>query len=412
MNRGARGLLAWALVWSAAFFGAAAVAKEAEAGRWVGTWVAAQQLVEPGNQPPPPGLAGHTLRQIVQPALSGSRLRVSISNTFGDGPLVVAAASVGRSLGESRIEAASRHRLTFGGREVVTIPAGAAFVSDAIDWPVTAFENLAVSVFCPTVPTALTGHPGSRTTSFIVPGEQVMADELPQAARVERWYLVSTVEVWADRAAQALVVIGDSITDGRGSTTDQNNRWPNLLARRLQANPATRHVAVLNQGIGGGRVLQAGLGPSALARLDRDVLALPHVRWLIVFKGVNDLGTAVGARARKEPVTPAEDLILAYQQIIRRARSHGIQVVGATIMPFAGFTMYDTPESEADRQAVNQWIRTSGQFDAVIDFDAITRDPEQPTQLSAAVDGGDHLHPSAEGYRIMAEAIDLRRFER
>ena len=187
-----------------------------------------------------------------------------------------------------------------------------------------------------------------------------------------------------------------------------------MLARRLQASPATAQVGVLNAGIGGNRLLRDGLGPSALARFDRDVLAQPGVRWLIVLEGINDIGTAAGARAKGEPAATADDLIAAYSQIIERARARGIRVYGATIMPFEGFTYagYYTAEGEADRQKVNTWMRTSGRFDAVIDFDAVTRDPERPSRLSAAIDGGDHLHPSAAGYRIMADAIDLALFAR
>ena len=210
----------------------------------------------------------------------------------------------------------------------------------------------------------------------------------------------------------AVVILGDSITDGRGSTTNGNDRWPDVLARRLQASPETDTVGVLNAGIGGNRLLRDGLGPHALARLDRDVLAQAGVRWLILLEGINDIGTAAGARAKGEPAATADDIIGAYAQIIERARARGIRVYGATIMPFEGFSYagYFTPESEADRHKVNAWIRTSGRFDAVIDFDALTRDPERPARLSAAVDGGDHLHPSAAGYRIMGEAVDLALF--
>ncbi|HEY0944696.1 MAG TPA: SGNH/GDSL hydrolase family protein [Opitutaceae bacterium] len=378
--------------------------------RWVATWVSAQQLTEPGNMPPEPGLAGATLRQVIQPTLAGGRVRVMLSNEYGEKPLVVAGAHLAKSAGRSAIDPVTDRALTFNGATTVTIPPGAAMLSDDVPLAVAAFENLAVSVQLADVPARLTGHPGSRTTSFIHAGNGLSLATLPDAKETDHWYLLAAVEVLAAPAASAVVVIGDSITDGRGSTTNQNDRWPNQLARRLYANPATAQIAVLNQGTGGGRVLHDGLGDSALRRFDRDVLAVPGVRWLIVFEGVNDLGGAVGARAKGEPATTAQDLIAAYRQMILRARSHGIRVIGATIMPFAGFTSYDTPQSEADRQAVNDWIRHSGEFDGVIDFDAITRDPANPSRLSAAVDGGDHLHPSAAGYQIMADAIDLTLF--
>jgi lysophospholipase L1-like esterase len=240
----------------------------------------------------------------------------------------------------------------------------------------------------------------------------VSAPNLPDAVPVDHWYFLAGIDVRAPRDSGAVVILGDSITDGRGSTTNGNDRWPDVFARRLQASPATVHVAVLNAGIGGNRLLRDGLGPSALARFDRDVLAQSGVRWLIVLEGINDIGTASGARAKSEPAATADDIIGAYARIIERAHAHGIRVYGVTIMPFEGFSYasYFTPESEAERQTVNAWIRTSRRFDAVIDFDAVTRDPERPSRLSAAVDGGDHLHPSSAGYRIMGEAIDLGLF--
>ena len=379
-------------------------------GHWVPTWVSAQQLTEPGNMPPAPGLAERSLRQIIQPTLAGTRLRVVISNQYGEKPLVLAGARIARSTGASGIDPSTDRAVTFNGRAGVTVLPGTSMMSDDVMFAVEAFENLAVSLHVLEVPEQLTGHPGSRTTSFIQSGDALAQKSWPDAQQTDHWYLLASVEVLADREAAAIVVLGDSITDGRGSTTNQNDRWPNLLARRLHANPATAKISVLNQGAGGGRILRDGLGDSALKRFDRDVLAQPGVRWLVIFEGVNDLGTAVGARTKGLPAASADDLIAAFRQMILRAHRHGIRVIGATIMPFAGFTSYDTPESEADRQKVNAWIRDSGEFDGVIDFDAITRDPAQPARLSAAVDGGDHLHPSAAGYRIMADAIDLSLF--
>jgi len=378
--------------------------------KWVASWVSAQQLVEPHNLPPAPGLADRTLRQIIQPSLAGNRLRLAFSNAYGEAPVRITAVHVARSAGGSAIVADTDTALTFNGSPSVTILPGTMMFTDDVAFDVAPFVNLAVSIHIADIPQNITGHPGSRTGSFIVPGDAVAAADFTDAVRTERWYLLASLEVFADARSSAIVVIGDSITDGRGSTTDQNNRWPNLLARRLHANPSTANISVLNQGAGGGRVLRDGLGTSALGRFDRDVIAIPGVRWLIIFEGVNDLGTAVGARANGQPHATAADLIAAYQQMITRAHAHGIKVIGATIMAFAGFTSYDTPESEADRQAVNDWIRHSGAFDGVIDFDAITRDPENPSRLSSAVDGGDHLHPSSDGYRLMADAIDLSLF--
>jgi lysophospholipase L1-like esterase len=381
---------------------------------WVATWAAAQQLTEEANLPPAPGFADATLRQIVHVSIAGHRMRVRFSNAFGRTALTLQAARVARAAAGGATDAATDRALTFRGRPSVTIPEGALAVSDPVDFDLRPLSDLAVTVRLTGAPADVTGHPGSRTTSYLQAGDAMAAADVAAAVRVEHWYFLSGVEVVAESEARAVAILGDSITDGRGSTTDGNNRWPDNLARRLQSAGSTKQVAVLNLGIGGNRLLRDGLGPNALARLDRDVLAQPGVRWLIVFEGINDIGTASGARAKREPAATGEEIMGAYEQIIERAHALGIRVYGATLMPFEGFaySSYFTPESEADRRKVNEWIRTSGRFDAVIDFDAVTRDPDRPSRLSAAVDGGDHLHPSAAGYRIMADAIDLALFAR
>ena len=381
---------------------------------WVGTWMAAQQLVEPGNLPPAPGFTDTTLRQVVRVSIGGRTLRVRFSNAFGQTPLTLLSARVARARGGSAIDPATDRALTFGGRPAATIPSGEALLCDAIEFELPALSDLAVTIHVRGAPAEVTGHPGSRATSYLQAGQAVSAPALPDAVPVDHWYILAGIDVLAPRTAGAVVILGDSITDGRGSTTNGNDRWPDVLARRLQASPATDTVGVLNAGLGGNRLLRDGLGPHALARLDRDVLTQAGVRWLILLEGINDIGTAAGARAKGEPAATADDIIGACAQIIERARARGIRVYGATIMPFEGFSYagYYTPGSEADRQKVNAWIRTSGRFDAVIDFDALTRDPGRPARLSAAVDGGDHLHPSAAGYRIMGEAVDLALFTR
>jgi len=379
---------------------------------WVATWAAAPQLTEPANLPPAPGFADATLRQVVHVSIGGRRIRIRFSNAFGRAALTLQAARVARAAGGSVTLAATDRALTFRGRASVTIPEGALILSDPLDFDLPPLSDLAVTARLTDTPADVTGHPGSRTTSYLQAGDAMAAAEFGAAVRIEHWYFLSGVEVVANGAARAVAILGDSITDGRGSTTDGNDRWPDNLARRLQAAGPTKQVAVLNLGIGGNRLLRDGLGPNALARLDRDVLAQPGVRWLIVFEGINDIGTASAAQAKGEPAATAEDIIGAYEQIVDRAHALGVRVYGATIMPFEGFAYgnYFTPEAEARRQTINAWIRTSGRFDAVIDFDAVTRDPERPSRLSAAVDGGDHLHPSAAGYRIMADAIDLALF--
>jgi lysophospholipase L1-like esterase len=364
--------------------------------------------------PPPPWLVDTTLRQVVRVSIGGRKLRVRLSNEFGNTALNLLKVRISRFAGRGAIQPGTDRAVTFRGRGAVTVPAGAPVISDAIDFDLPPLSDLAITIYLRGAPAHVTGHPGSRTTSFLQPGDAASSIELAAAARVEHWYFVSGVDVMSGPGAAAIAVLGDSITDGRGSTTDGNDRWPDNLARRLQAAAATARVAVLNHGIGGNRLLSEGLGQNALARLDRDILTQPGVRWLIVLEGINDIGARSVALQKGQRPTTADDLIFAYEQIIERAHAHGILVYGATIMPFEGFTYLDyyTAQGEADRQKVNEWIRTSGRFDGVIDFDAATRDPGRPTRLSAAVDGGDHLHPSAAGYRIMADAVDLALFSR
>jgi len=390
--------------------------------RWVHTWVAMPQAAEPDNLPPPPFrsperfLANTTLRQTVRVSLGGARIRIRLSNAFGTAPLPITAVSVatpvGGQAGVSAIEPGSAQPVTFHGRSRVVIPVGAQIVSDPLDFPLAPRSNLTVTVYLAEGQAApgLTSHPGSRTTSYLLAGNHVDATDLTGATPVEHWYVISGVEVCHPHGAAA-VILGDSLTDGRGSTTDGNNRWPDRLVDRLHAHPRYADIAVLNQGAGGNRVLNDGLGPNALARLDRDVLALSGVRWLVVFEGINDIGTAPATPTGQEQV--AEELIAAYEQIIVRCHAHGIRVYGATLLPFGGNPDYDDPNGlrDATRRTVNEWIRTSGHFDAVIDLDLAARDPQDPRRLHPAVDCGDHLHLNPTGYQVLADAVPLELFD-
>jgi lysophospholipase L1-like esterase len=384
---------------------------------WVGAWATSQQIPEPRNALPADALTDATLRQTVQVTRGGEALRVRVSNAFGTEPLTIRAAHIARAAeaGSDEIVDGSDVALSFNGAASVVIPAGAAYLSDAVAAPVAAFDDFSISLYYGGAPSQQTSHPGSRTTSHYLKGDHVSALSLPGAEPVEHWYQIAGIDVLGAAGSGAIAIVGDSITDGRGSTTNGNDRWPDLLARRLQASADTAHLGVLNHGIGGNRLLDDGLGPNALARFERDVLAQPGVRFLIVYEGVNDLGT----KGREEGVSAAdfqahaERMIGVYDQMITRAHAHGIYVIGATILPYGGGTIYPvTPESEAARQAVNDWIRNSGRFDAVADFDAALRNPTNPLELMEAYDTGDRLHPSVAGFHLMAGAFALDWFAR
>jgi lysophospholipase L1-like esterase len=261
---------------------------------------------------------------------------------------------------------------------------------------------VAITIYLGDTSPDVTGHPGSRTTSYIQPGNAVSAADMTDAVTTDHWYIIDRIDVIAQESAAAVAVLGNSITDGRGSGTNKQNRWPDELSRRLQANPATQHVAILNHGIGGNCVLRQCLGPAALDRFDRDVLDQPGVKWLIILEGVNDIGQAGSVKV-------ADDLIEAYQKMIDQAHTKGILVYGATIMPFGG-SFYDSPDHQAAWSKVNEWIRNSGQFDGVIDLAKALGNPDDPTRLRPEADTGDHLHPSETGHRMMAEAVDLSLF--
>ncbi len=383
---------------------------------WVGTWASSQQIPEPANALPTSDLADATLRQIVHLSVGGPMLRVHISNAFGTEPLHVTSVHVARPVSRSaaKIDPASDKPITFSGVADVIIPAGAEYVSDAIDYPAAALSDLTITMHLDKPPAQQTGHPGSRATSYLAHGDLVAAADLPDAKKVDHWYFLAGIDVMASRTAASVVALGDSITDGHGSTTNGNDRWTDVLAERLQASQATKSVGVLNEGIGGNHLLIDGLGPNALARFDRDVLAQAGVHVLIVLEGVNDLGglARTGDVSESEHRALVARILSAYEQIILRAHAHGIRVVGATILPYTGSDYYHPPpSSEADRTAVNQWIRTPGHFDAVIDFDKTMRDPNHPDRLLPAYDCGDHLHPSPQGYHVMGESIPLSLFQ-
>jgi lysophospholipase L1-like esterase len=385
--------------------------------QWTGSWAASQQIPEPQNALPIDDLRDVTMRQIFCLSISGQALRVRLSNAFGAKPLHFTSVHIARpiSLSSAQINPGTDKALKFSGRDDVVVPAGAEYFSDPINYPVAALSSVDVTFHLDNPPAGETGHPGSRATSYYVHGDLVGATDLPGAKHVDHWYQISGIDVTSGPDARAVIVLGDSITDGHAATTNGNDRWTDVLAERLQASHATRDVAVLNEGTGGNHLLIDGLGPNALARLGRDVLAQTGVRYVIVLEGVNDLGdlTRLGDVSAQEHLSMVQRIISAYEQIVVRAHARGIKAIGATILPYGGSTYYHPGvDNEADRQAVNAWIRAPGHFDAVVDFDKLMRDPQRRDRLLPAYDSGDHLHPSPAGYRAMGEAVPLSLFVR
>ena len=379
---------------------------------WVVTWGCAPQLTEPNNLPPVP-LANSTLRQFVRASCGQQKLRVRFSNIFGTELVAIHAAHIALavekgSAGNGEINPATDKTLTFRGAAEAVIPKGESVLSDAVDFNLPALADVAVSTYFGDISaTTVTGHPGSRTTSFIVASNVVSAASLLDATRTTHWYLITGIEVQADSAGKAIVVLGDSITDGRGSTTDGNNRWPDILAQRLRTNAPTAGLAVVNMGIGGNAIF-GGLGPAANKRFDRDVLEQSGVRYFILFEGVNDIG------ARNSSMATATNLVNAYAEMASQARARGIRAYGATITPFGG-SGYFSGLHEQERQYVNTWLRTNTVFDGVIDFDAAVRDPANvlkfQTNYYFGLYANDGLHLNAEGYKAMGNAIDLKLFD-
>jgi lysophospholipase L1-like esterase len=382
---------------------------------WVGSWSCSQYVPELSNALAQDALYDVTVRQIFRLSLGGTVVRVHVSNAFGRDPLRFTSVHLAhsRSASSAEIDAATDKSLTFSGKTEVIVPPGAELISDPVQDPAAPLSNLAVTFQLDFLPVHQTGHPGSRATSYYVLGNLVSAANFTDVRRVDHWYYISAIDVLAPEGSASVVALGDSITDGHGATTNGNDRWTDVLAERLQGSPATRQIGVLNQGIGGNHLLTDGTGPNALARLDRDVLAQTGARWLIVFEGINDIGglTRNGEVSVAEHTALVDRMLAAYHQIITVAHAHGMRVIGATLTPYMGSGYYHPgPASEADRQAVNIWIRASGEFDAVIDFDAAARDRAHPDRFLPAYDSGDHLHPSPAGYRAMGNAVDLSLF--
>ena len=375
---------------------------------WVGAWGASPAF------PVGEELNKQTVREIARVSVGGPRVRVRFTNETGTQPLVIGAAHIAMAGSAGAIQPGTDHALTFAGRPSITVPPGAPVLSDPVDLAVHALDSLAVSLFIARDTGPSVTHPLGRQTAYVSEtGDFTAAPTIPNATTTtERPYLSGIDIETPGQATRAIVTLGDSITDGYGSTVDANKRWPDRLAERLAGRP----LAVVDAGISGNRVLhdvpEERFGPSALARLDRDVLAVPDAAFVIVMEGINDIGHS-GSAGLPEQAVSADQIIAGLQQIVARAHEHDMKVLGATLTPYEGtiFAGYYTPEGEAKRQAVNRWIRESGAFDGVIDFDKVVRDPEHPAQVLPRYDFGDHLHPNDAGYAAMANSIDLSLFK-
>lgn len=372
---------------------------------WVGTWGTAPQLVETNNNPPSPGLRNNSLRQIVQVSVGGETVRLKLTNQFSNNTTDIKAVEIARAktAGSSAdIEENSAVSLYFNGQQSVTMAAGQAVTSDPVDFHLDNRENVAITIhYGDNVSSSVSGHPGSRTTSYLKDGDTT---DFSNAVKTEHWYNILALEVLADENAGAVAILGNSITDGRGSTTNQQDRWADVLSRRLLQNPSTSHVAVLNMGIGGNCVLNGGLGPTAVNRYQRDLLGQEGVKWIILFEAVNDLGGS------SDGVQTAQRIIEVYKQIIREAHEKGIYVFGATITPFKNSSYYSA-DHEKGRSTINDWIKSTKMLDGVIDFADAVCNPQDPEAMRQKfLFQNDWLHFNAEGYQTMGEAIDLELF--
>lgn len=386
----------------------ASSAQNVERPHWVGTWATSPMLASGGFSVHP--FSGVTLREIAHISTGGDQMRVRFTNEFGLDQLMISDAHVALSAGGAAVRTGTDHELTFDGERSVSIPPGAVVYSDPVSLKASPLSDVTVSFYLPPqIMRAETFHSFADQENFMMDGDHAGDASLSSAANLSSWYFFDGIDVANARNGFAIIALGDSITDGAHSTLNGNNRWPDVLARRLQAESGLQHVGVLNEGIGGNRVLNDGYGPSALARLDRDVLAQNGAKYVIVLESINDIGRLHRLSAPEDNVT-AQQLEAGLKQIANAAHDHGMKIFGATLTPYGGAGYY-SPKGEQVREAVNTWIRQSGTFDAVIDFDKITRDPQNPNQFNPLYDSGDHLHPNDAGYNAMGKGVDLALFK-
>ena len=383
------------------------IPKKSNTENWVGTWACAQMLVEPNNMPPAPGLSENTLRQIIRVSIGGKRMRLRFSNIFSDQPTVLKSVSIANVVNAPAIDQKTQKILSFNGNPGITMNAGQEVFSDAFDFELQPGQLLAITIHYGATSLKTSGHPGSRTTSYILQGDNLNNAAFDGAIKTDHWYSIMGLDVNADTNSAAVVCLGNSITDGRGSGTNKQNRWTDILSARLSADKKTENIGVLNLGIGGNCVIRGGLGPTALDRFDRDVLSQKGAKWLILLEGINDIG---GIKNPEDVPIKAQELIEAYKIMVNKAHAKGIKVYGCTILPFAK-SFYDAPHKQEARDIVNTWIRNSKAFDAVIDFDKEMVSEEGSKTILSNLHDGDFLHPNEAGYVKMGEAINLDLFK-
>ena len=376
--------------------------------RWISAWAAAPDAAGPG-------IAAQTIRQVVRTSVGGSKIRIRLSNLFGTAPVTLGPTHLAASDGGAQIKAGTDRTVKFGGRQSVTIAAGASVLSDSVEMAVPALGDLAVSIYLPSAVAAPTIHGAGMQTAFMTTsGDAGAAQRFAAEQTDDSRYFLTDIELVPAGEAGALVVVGDSIADGIGSLNDGNARWTDRLAVRLQGRPTLTSIAVVNAGIAGNRLLNDAtkpfVGPSVLARFERDALDKPGVRWILLHEGINDITASLMLAGAKEQVS-VEQITQGMRALAARARAKGVRIWAGTLLPFEGTKGFYSEAAEAKRQAVNAWIRSGGAFDAVIDFDQALRDPAQPARLRVDFDSGDHLHPNEAGYQTMADTIDLRIFE-
>ncbi|SHH74022.1 SGNH/GDSL hydrolase family protein [Flavobacterium johnsoniae] len=378
-----------------------------ETQNWTGTWATAQMLVEPKNMPPEPGLAQNTLRQIIKVSLGGKQIRLRFSNLFSDQPAVLKSVSVANVTEAPAVDLKTQKILSFKGSPQVTLGADEVVYSDAFDFELQPGQLLAITIHYGEISSNVSGHPGSRTTSYILQGDHINNESFAGAVKTDHWYSIMGVDISSVKNESNVVCLGNSIIDGRGSGTNKQNRWTDILASRLNANKNTAHIGVLNLGIGGNCVVRGGLGPTALNRFDRDVLSQSGTKWLIILEGINDIG---GIRKAEDASAAAKEIIEGYKVMIDKAHAKGIKVFGGTILPFEK-SFYDAPYKQDARDIVNEWIRTKGNFDAVIDFDKAMASGVGSKTILPDMHDNDFLHPNEKGYQRMGEAVDLDLFQ-